>query len=190
MALPINNIRNDLNSPRRRRAARRARTGAAVRRMPALALVLEGASRTKVAQAAGVGRQTLRDWVHRSNDEGLAGLTDRHGEAGPKCLLTSKQEAEVAKCVRYGPDSAEHGVVRWRWVDLARTIEAAFGVMRAERSNSTVLYRLGSDGWWRGLALLVMTSRHKRFSKQLRRSHRPSAARACPRQAAGALVAR
>jgi transposase len=28
-------------------------------------------------------RQTLRDWVHRYNDEGLAGLRDRPGERGP-----------------------------------------------------------------------------------------------------------
>ena len=34
-------------------------------RMLALALVLEGVSRTEAAQAAGMDRQTLRDWVYR-----------------------------------------------------------------------------------------------------------------------------
>ena len=33
-------------------------------------------SRTEAAQAAGMDRQTLRDWVHRYNEEGLSGLTD------------------------------------------------------------------------------------------------------------------
>ena len=65
--------------------------------MLALALVLEGASRTEAAQAAGMDRQTLRDWVHRYNEEGLAGLTDRHGEVGPKRLLSPEQEAWVVE---------------------------------------------------------------------------------------------
>ena len=57
--------------------AGRCRDGAASRRMLALALVLEGASRKEAARAAGMDRQTLRDWVHRYNAEGLAGLRDR-----------------------------------------------------------------------------------------------------------------
>ncbi|PKP85723.1 MAG: hypothetical protein CVT80_00890 [Alphaproteobacteria bacterium HGW-Alphaproteobacteria-2] len=48
---------------------------AAARRM--LALVLEGRDRTEAAQAAGMDRQTLRDWVHRYNAQGLQGLTNR-----------------------------------------------------------------------------------------------------------------
>ena len=111
--------------------------------MLALALVLEGKSRTEAAQAAGMDRQTLRDWVHRYNEEGLAGLSDRHGDFGPERLLSPEQEAEVAAWVRAGPDLAEHGVVRWRRADLARVIKAEFGIVVAERTMSTVLRRLG-----------------------------------------------
>ncbi len=111
--------------------------------MLALALVMEGTSRTEAALAAGMDRQTLCDWVHRYTEEGLAGLTDRHGEVGPKRLLSPGQEAEVAEWVRRGPDLAEHGGVRWRRADLARAIAARFGVVLAERSISTVLRRLG-----------------------------------------------
>ncbi len=143
MAAAIKITRNDLDPVELRRAARRAVSVAASRRMLALALVLQGASRTQAAQAAGMDRQTLRDWVHRYNDEGLAGLSDRHGEFGPKRLLSPEQEREVAEWVRRGPDLAEHGVVRWRRADLARAIEAKFGVVMAERTMSTVLHRLG-----------------------------------------------
>ena len=143
MAAPIKITRNDLDPAGLRRAARRAGTVPASQRMLALALVLEGASRTDAAQAAGMDRQTLRDWVHRYNDEGLAGLSDRHGDFGPKRLLSPEQEHEVAEWVRRGPDLAEHGVVRWRLADLTRAIEAKFGVVRAERTMSTVLRRLG-----------------------------------------------
>ncbi len=143
MAAPIKITRDDLDAAGLRRAARHSSNVAAARRMLALALVLEGVSRAEAAQAAGMDRQTLRDWVHRYNAEGLAGLTDRHGEFGPKRLLSPGQEATVAEWVRRGPDSAEHGVVRWRRADLARVIEAKFGVVLAERSISTVLHRLG-----------------------------------------------
>jgi transposase len=143
MAVAIKITREELDAAGLRRAARRASSVAASRRMLALALVMEGKSRTEAALAAGMDRQTLRDWVHRYNEEGLAGLTDRHGDVGPKRLLSPEQEAEVAEWVRRGPDLAEHGVVRWRRADLARAIAARFGVVLAERSISTVLRRLG-----------------------------------------------
>ncbi len=143
MAAPIKITRDDLDPAGLRRAARRAPSVSASRRMLALALVMEGASRTQAAQATGMDRQTLRDWVHRYNEEGLTGLVDRHGDFGPKRFLLPEQEAEVAEWVRRGPDLAEHGVVRWRRADLARAIEARFGVVLAERSISNVLRRLG-----------------------------------------------
>jgi len=111
--------------------------------MLALALVLEGQSRTDAARATGMDRQTLRDWVHRYNAEGLAGLRDRVGESGPKRRLSPEQEAQLAEWVRSGPDPARDGVVRWRRADLARAIAERFGVVLAERSVSDVLRRLG-----------------------------------------------
>jgi hypothetical protein len=51
--------RHELDAPRSRRAARRCRDPHAARRMLALALVREGASRAAAAQAAGMDRQTL-----------------------------------------------------------------------------------------------------------------------------------
>lgn len=167
MAAPIRIIREDLDAAGLRRAARRASSVAASRRMLALALVLEGTSRTEAAQAAGMDRQTLRDWVHRYNEQGLDGLVDRHGEFGPKRLLSPEQEAQVAEWVRRGPDLAEHGVVRWRRADLAREIEARFGVVLAERSISTVLRRLG-------FRRLVVRPRHPGQDTAAQASFRPA----------------
>lgn len=136
-------VRRELDAAGLRRAAGRSREAAAARRMLALALVLEGKSRTEAAEAAGMDRQTLRDWVHRYNAEGLPGLSDRRGATGPKRRLSPEQEAQVAAWVRQGPDLAEHGVVRWRRADLARAIERAFGVVLAARSVGDLLRRLG-----------------------------------------------
>ena len=57
--------------------ASREKDGQVVRRLLALALILEGHSRTEAAQLSGMDRQTLRDWVHCYNAEGLAGLVSR-----------------------------------------------------------------------------------------------------------------
>src|SRR4051794_25010758 len=125
-----------------RREARRCRDAAASRRMLALALVLEGSSRAEAARHAGMDRQTLRDWVHRYNAEGLPGLHDRP-RSGRKPRLTPEQEAELATAVEHGPDPDRDGVVRWRRVDLRALIEARFGARLHERTVGKVLRRLG-----------------------------------------------
>src|SRR5436309_11541893 len=95
--------RHELGAGGLRREARRCRDARAARRMLALALVLEGSSREEAARAAGMDRQTLRDWVHRYNAEGLAGLRDRP-RPGRKPRLTPEQGAELAAAVERGPD--------------------------------------------------------------------------------------
>src|SRR5690242_21380859 len=67
--------RRELGGGELRREAARCRDARAARRM--LALALEGGSREAAARAAGMDRQSLRDWVHRYDAEGLAGLRDR-----------------------------------------------------------------------------------------------------------------
>ena len=139
MALSI--TRTDHTATELRDEASRARDGASARRMLALALVLEGKSRTEAAISCGMDRQTLRDWVHRYNAEGLAGLTDRPHTGRPPSL-TAAQEAEIAKIVEAGPDLETHGVVRWRCVDLQKVIAEKFEVDLAERTVGKLLKKL------------------------------------------------
>jgi transposase len=134
--------RRELGADGLRREATRCRDVAAARRMLALALVLEGGSREAAARAVGMDRQTLRDWVHRYNAEGLAGLHDRP-RSGRKPRLTPEQGAELAAAVDQGPDPDRDGVVRWRRIDLQALIEARFAVRLHERSVGKVLRRLG-----------------------------------------------
>src|SRR3954454_9204365 len=141
-AMTVGITRHELSAGDLRREARRCRDGAASRRMLALALVLEGSSREEAARHAGMDRQTLRDWVHRYNAEGLAGLGDRP-RSGRRPRLSPGQEAELAAAVERGPDPDRDGVVRWRRVDLQALIEARFSVRLHERSVGKVLRRLG-----------------------------------------------
>ncbi len=64
--------------------------------MLALALVMEGVSRGDAAHACGMDRQTLRDWVHRYNADGLSRLVDRWSDSGPKRRLSPTLEAGMA----------------------------------------------------------------------------------------------
>ena len=134
--------RRELEASDLRREAARCRDAKAARRMLALALVVEGASREDAARHAGMDRQTLRDWVHRYNAQGLAGLADRP-HPGPTPRLTPEQQAELARIVENRPDPETDGVVRWRRIDLQAVIAARFGVRLHERSVGKLLRRLG-----------------------------------------------
>jgi transposase len=134
--------RRDLTAAELRAAAARTKDARAARRMLALALVLEGKDRTTAAETCGMDRQTLRDWVHRYNAEGLAGLVNRSRPARPR-QLSPGQMAQLATWVELGPDPERDGVVRWRRRDLQHRIAAAFGVAVHERTVGKYLEALG-----------------------------------------------
>ena len=125
-----------------RREAARLKDARAARRLLAIALVLEGSDRTHAAEACGMDRQTLRDWVHRYNAEGVEGLCNRKS-AGPTPRLGPEQKAKLAELVEAGPDPDKDGVVRWRGIDLKRKIEDLFGVTMHERTVGKLLAGLG-----------------------------------------------
>ena len=139
MAVEI--TRREASAAELRQAATRSRDANAARRMLAIALVLEGRSREDAAASCGMDRQTLRDWAHRYNAEGLAGLANRHAP-GPVPRLSAEQEAIVAEWVEQGPDLARDGVVRWRCVDLQDRIEREFAVSLHERTVGKLLRKL------------------------------------------------
>ena len=138
----ISITRRELTAADLRAASGRTKDARAARRMLAIALVLEGVDRATAAETCGMDRQTLRDWVHRYNAEGLAGLVNRTVPQRPRRLVP-EQLAELAAWVEAGPDPARDGVVRWRRRDLQSRIEAAFGVTLHERSVGKQLAALG-----------------------------------------------
>lgn len=142
MGAAVSITRLDLTAAELRAAVGREKDGSAARRMLAIAMVLDGADRGTAAETCGMDRQTLRDWAHRYNAEGLPGLRDRKA-SGPRPKLTAAQQAELAELVEAGPDPVCYGVVRWRRVDLRDELERRFGVVLHERSVGKVLAKLG-----------------------------------------------
>lgn len=142
MSAAVKVTRTELTAAELRRAASRSRDAKAARRMLGIALVLEGVDRTTAAETCGMDRQTLRDWVHRYNAEGLAGLVNQSRGAQPR-RLDAGQLAELASWVEAGPDPEVDGVVRWRRRDLGWRIADRFGVTVHERTVGKYLAALG-----------------------------------------------
>jgi transposase len=133
--------RQDLSISQLRAEAARTADAKQVRRILAIAMVLDGHARLLAAQACGMDRQTLRDWVIRYNEDGVAGLADR-SRPGRPAALSDGQRAEVAQWVQSGPDRKTDGVVRWRCADLRDRIAAHFGIRMHERSVGKLLHAL------------------------------------------------
>jgi transposase len=131
----------DLSISQLRAEAARTADAKQARRILAIAMVLDGHSRLVAAQASGMDRQTLRDWVHRYNADGLTGLADRP-RPGRQPRLTEAQRCEVAEWVESGPNLKTDGVVRWRCADLRDRIAAKFHVYLHERSVGKLLKKL------------------------------------------------
>jgi transposase len=135
-------IRLDLSAADLRRLAKKEKNPLIVRRMLAIALVLEGSDRASASRACGMDRQTLRDWVHHYNAEGVAGLRERR-TSGNKSPLGPAEKQALAALVEAGPDPAAHKVVRWRRVDLQKELKLRLGVGVHERTVGKYLADLG-----------------------------------------------
>lgn len=142
MGTAVKVTRTDHTAAELRTAASKCRDGAQVRRLLALAMVLEGRPRTEAAQQNGMDRQTLRDWVHRYNDGGIDGLKSLHSPGAPP-VLTPEQRAELRLLVLQGPDPSVHKVVRWRCADLRDEVARRYDVTVHESTIGKWLDQLG-----------------------------------------------
>jgi transposase len=86
-------------------------------------------------------RQTLRDWVHRYNAAGIAGLTSGCSPGRPPALDAAQMD-ELGALVIKGPDPETDHVVRWRCLDLQGKVAERFAVTVHERTIGKWLRRL------------------------------------------------
>ena len=108
-----------------RALARREKNGRVASRMVAIAHALDGMKLVVAAELAGMDRQTLRDWVIRYNDHGLAGLSDLPKGHNPE-KLTDEEKAILKDKILQTPDPAKDGVCSWRIADLCAFVETRF----------------------------------------------------------------
>lgn len=135
-------LRADYDAVTVRAAARRSKDGPQARRLLALAVIYEGATRTEAARIGGVTLQIVRDWVMKFNASGPAGLIDRKAP-GPQPRLNGQHRAALAAIIESGPIPAVHGVVRWRIVDLGQWLFEEFRVVVSKQTLSRELRAMG-----------------------------------------------
>jgi transposase len=135
-------VRTDFTASEVRRFAKRARDAAQVRRLLAIAAVLDGASREDAAKVGGMDRQTLRDWVIRFNERGPDGLINIPSPGVPR-KLGKKHRAFLVRLVEAGPIPAVDGVVRWRACDLVMRLHEEFGLSVSDDTIYRALKDLG-----------------------------------------------
>jgi transposase len=135
-------VRNDFEADELRCLARRVKDANQARRLLAIAAIHDGMDREEAARIGGMDRQTLRDWVHRFNEQGPDGLINIKPSGRPS-KLSAEQKEDLRQLVEAGPDPLKDGVVRWRCVDLKRVLGERFGVDLSEVRLGRVLKDLG-----------------------------------------------
>jgi len=135
-------LRDDFAASDLRRLAGKTKDADQARRLLALAAVYDGMDRATAARIGGMDRQTLRDWVHRFNEDGPDGLINVK-PIGRRPKLSVEQQEALRQLVEAGPDPEKHGVVRWRCVDLQRVLGVQFGIDLSTVAIGRQLKRLG-----------------------------------------------
>ena len=78
------------------------------RRLLALAVIHDGATRTEAAAIGSVTLQIIRDWVMKLNAHGPDGLIDRKGGGTPS-ILSDVHRLALAVAIEDGPIPDVHG---------------------------------------------------------------------------------
>ncbi|MEW9855667.1 helix-turn-helix domain-containing protein [Novosphingobium sp. M1R2S20] len=135
-------LREDLSSGQVRAFARSSKDAGQVRRLLAIAAILDGGSRSDAAKVAGGTLQIIRDWVLRFNEAGVAGLATRKAP-GPRTILDDHHRRALEDIIATGPIPAVHGVVRWRIIDLAQWLWDEFEVSISKQALGHELRTMG-----------------------------------------------
>jgi transposase len=135
-------IRRDRTPEVLRKLAKAETNTRVVRRLLAIANALAGMSRKQAAEAAGMDRQALRDWVIRYNAHGVEGLYDCWGDGRP-ARLEPHEQAELLRIALAGPDPEADGLSAFTRDDLVRICEVRFGKSFHPSTMGRLLKRLG-----------------------------------------------
>lgn len=102
-------LRSDFDGAGLRRFARLSKDASQTRRLLALAVIYDGATRSEAARLGGVTLQIVRDWVIKFNASGPDGLINRKAPGQPSRLQVGHRKP-LAAIMDQGPDPAVHVV--------------------------------------------------------------------------------
>src|SRR5215218_47308 len=181
-------IRTARDAAELRGPARREHDGRVGARLRALANALDGLPRERAAELAGMTGQTLGDWVHRYNAEGVAGLRDRPRPGRPGAL-DERRQAALKDLILRGPRLERDGCVASRVGDLCALAERRFGVRYGESGMARLMKRLDLS---RQKARPVHPEADQKARERFKNPARadPRGCRSAPRGGAGGALVR
>ena len=107
-----------------------------------LVLLLDGYRPTFLCRLFGLSRMSLTRWLHRVNEEGMAGVWERPRPGRPTAL-TARLRRQLSHHLEQSPE--EHGPARavWDGPTLVVHLRRCFGVELTVRQAQKWLHRLG-----------------------------------------------
>src|SRR6266404_4463575 len=97
------------------------------RRMRALNLKYEGWSQRVIAEALGVSKPAVSQWLAAAERGGLDALRS-HPAPGRGCRLTAEQKRLIPEFLWHGPEAYGFRGQVWTCARIAKVIEEEFGV--------------------------------------------------------------
>ena len=97
---------------------------------------------------------------------GITGLKSGHGPGKPP-LLSEAQMAELKATVLQGPDLAQHGVVRWRCIDLRAEVSRRYAVDVNERTIGKWLRKMGLTVYARSMSPATAVGRYATVARNV-----------------------
>jgi transposase len=111
------------------------------RRIHAVYLARKGWSCPEIMAITGAGRRTVQQWVHKYNQHGIDGLTDKP-RPGQPTKLPRQAESRFCQRIEAGPTQKE-GVSVLNGPAIRRILEREFGVLYSRQGLYDLLHRLG-----------------------------------------------
>ena len=111
-------------------------------RIAAMLLLLKGWKSTQIAGLFNISRWSMVKWIHKINEEGLAGIPDKT-RPGRTCRLTEEIQKELEKALEKNP--MEFGLKRNRWdgIVVVEYLEKFHGVHLKVRQAQRWIKKLG-----------------------------------------------
>ncbi len=111
-------------------------------RLHGVLLVAQGMSCPQVARLLGDAPRTVENWVHRFEEEGLAGLVEGERSGRPP-RLSEEQLDQVGRVLREPPSAVGLSANLWDGKTLSRYLEHRYGVSLGTRQCQRLFRQLG-----------------------------------------------
>ena len=104
-------------------------------------LASKGLTCHEIMSITAAARRTIQQWVHKYNEQGIAGLRDKP-RPGTPTKLPRKKEIKLQERIEAGPTKAD-GVSVLNGPAIRRILEHEFGILYSKQGLYDLLHRLG-----------------------------------------------